>query len=331
MRSGASRETLEPGRRQRVKPRLTACTASLSSLSDSRRSRPSSPRLPRAPARGAASGSQRRRHRLRPTSSSLHGRRRDGHACRQRATSNSSCGAATPPCSRSATTSTRRRRSAVPASYGPTWGRLKRDHATRRPATTSTDSPGPRPGYFAYFGGRGRRPPPGLLLYDLGGWHLIALNSNCAEVGGCGPARRRRRGCAPTSPPTRRAARSPTGTTRASSRASTATTPTYERVLARRSTRRRRRRAQRPRPRLRALRAAGRRPACANAGAASASSSSARAARSSAFPVDPAEQSRPLLRAPSGVLELTLGAGTYTWRFLPAVGSFTDSGSAHCH
>ena len=32
-----------------------------------------------------------------------------------------------------------------------------------------------------------------------------------------------------------------------------------------------------------------------------------------------------------GVLELTLGAGAYAWRFRPAVGSFTDSGSTRCH
>ena len=27
--------------------------------------------------------------------------------------------------------------------------------------------------------------PPGLLQLDLAGWHLVALNSNCAAVGGC--------------------------------------------------------------------------------------------------------------------------------------------------
>ena len=32
-----------------------------------------------------------------------------------------------------------------------------------------------------------------------------------------------------------------------------------------------------------------------------------------------------------GVLELTLGAGAYAWRFRPAVGTFTDFGSALCH
>ena len=32
-----------------------------------------------------------------------------------------------------------------------------------------------------------------------------------------------------------------------------------------------------------------------------------------------------------GVLELTLGADAYEWRFRAAVGSFADSGSASCH
>ena len=32
-----------------------------------------------------------------------------------------------------------------------------------------------------------------------------------------------------------------------------------------------------------------------------------------------------------GILELTLGAGEYSWRYRPAVGSFTDSGTGSCH
>jgi hypothetical protein len=28
---------------------------------------------------------------------------------------------------------------------------------------------------------------PGYYSYDYNGWHLVALNSNCADVGGCGP------------------------------------------------------------------------------------------------------------------------------------------------
>ena len=36
-------------------------------------------------------------------------------------------------------------------------------------------------------------------------------------------------------------------------------------------------------------------------------------------------------RTSLGILELTLGAGAYGWRFRPAVGSFTDAGSDRCH
>ncbi len=36
-------------------------------------------------------------------------------------------------------------------------------------------------------------------------------------------------------------------------------------------------------------------------------------------------------RSSMGVLELKLGAEAYGWRFRPAVGSYTDSGSAGCH
>ena len=45
----------------------------------------------------------------------------------------------------------------------------------------------------------------------------------------------------------------------------------------------------------------------------------------------PAEVSR-LYASADGVLELTLRAGGYDWRFVPEAGkTFTDSGSATCH
>jgi hypothetical protein len=42
-------------------------------------------------------------------------------------------------------------------------------------------------GYFAYFGGRAGPKGKGWYSFDLGSWHLIALNSNCWHVGGCQP------------------------------------------------------------------------------------------------------------------------------------------------
>jgi hypothetical protein len=47
-------------------------------------------------------------------------------------------------------------------------------------------------GYFDYFNGVGNAlgragdRSKGYYSYDVGAWHLIALNSNCSPVGGCG-------------------------------------------------------------------------------------------------------------------------------------------------
>ncbi|MDP9250855.1 MAG: metallophosphoesterase [Chloroflexota bacterium] len=42
-------------------------------------------------------------------------------------------------------------------------------------------------GYFSYFGATAGTRGQGWYSYDLGGWHLVALNSDCDAVGGCGP------------------------------------------------------------------------------------------------------------------------------------------------
>jgi acid phosphatase type 7 len=49
--------------------------------------------------------------------------------------------------------------------------------------TTNTDAAG----YFNYFGSAAGNPGQGYYSYDIGDWHLIALNSNCDDAGGCGP------------------------------------------------------------------------------------------------------------------------------------------------
>ncbi len=68
--------------------------------------------------------------------------------------------------------------------YGPTWGQFK---DRTRPAignheyyTKGAD------GYFGYFGEAAGDPDKGYYSYDLGDWHVVALNSNCEEIGGCG-------------------------------------------------------------------------------------------------------------------------------------------------
>jgi hypothetical protein len=68
--------------------------------------------------------------------------------------------------------------------YDPTWGRHK---ARTRPSVgnheygTSNAS-----GYFGYFGSAAGPAAKGWYSYDLGRWHVIVLNSNCSHVG-CGP------------------------------------------------------------------------------------------------------------------------------------------------
>jgi hypothetical protein len=70
------------------------------------------------------------------------------------------------------------------ASYHPSWGRVK---SISRPALGNHE-PGSASGYFDYFNGAGARNGPagergkGYYSFNIGTWHLIALNSNCARV-----------------------------------------------------------------------------------------------------------------------------------------------------
>lgn len=69
-------------------------------------------------------------------------------------------------------------------SYDPTWGRLK---AITYPIVGNHEYlTASAAGYFAYFGTAAGDPQKGYYSYDLGNWHLIALNSQCSPVGGCG-------------------------------------------------------------------------------------------------------------------------------------------------
>lgn len=69
-------------------------------------------------------------------------------------------------------------------SYAASWGRVK---AITRPAPGNHDYHVPgAAGYYAYFGPLAGDPDEGYYSFDVEAWHLIALNSNCGEVGGCG-------------------------------------------------------------------------------------------------------------------------------------------------
>jgi acid phosphatase type 7 len=83
------------------------------------------------------------------------------------------------------------------AVYDPSWGRFKN---ISRPVVgdneyvgSTCSTPGAE-GYYTYFGNRASPQEPGCTInckgyysYDLGSWHIIALNSECKQpgVGGC--------------------------------------------------------------------------------------------------------------------------------------------------
>jgi hypothetical protein len=66
--------------------------------------------------------------------------------------------------------------------YDPGWGRHK---DRTRPVPGNHDYG--TTGASGYFGEAAGDPSKGYYSYDLGGWHVVAVNSNCEQVGGCGP------------------------------------------------------------------------------------------------------------------------------------------------
>jgi hypothetical protein len=67
--------------------------------------------------------------------------------------------------------------------YGVTWGRHK---SRTRPAPGNHEfhSGGATP-YFDYFGASAGDPARSYYSYDLAAWHIVVLNSECDQVGGC--------------------------------------------------------------------------------------------------------------------------------------------------
>jgi calcineurin-like phosphoesterase family protein len=79
-------------------------------------------------------------------------------------------------------------------SYDPSWGRVKsishpvignHEYLTSGGTDCTSDNTGAA-GYFRYFGSAAGDPSQGYYSYDIGTWHLVALNSNCEDAGGCG-------------------------------------------------------------------------------------------------------------------------------------------------
>ena len=70
--------------------------------------------------------------------------------------------------------------------YGPTWGRFK---DRTRPTLGNHEYGNPTAhGYFEYWGAQAGPAGKGYYSFDLGGWHIVALNTNCYArgLGGCG-------------------------------------------------------------------------------------------------------------------------------------------------
>ena len=67
--------------------------------------------------------------------------------------------------------------------YDKTWGAFK---SRTRPAPGNHEfhAAGATP-YFNYFGAEAGDPAKGYYSYELGAWHIIALNGECKDVGGC--------------------------------------------------------------------------------------------------------------------------------------------------
>jgi acid phosphatase type 7 len=68
--------------------------------------------------------------------------------------------------------------------FDPAWGSL-RDRIRPVPGNHDYQTKGAS-GYFGYFGSAAGVQGQGWYSYDLGAWHLIALNSECDAIGGCG-------------------------------------------------------------------------------------------------------------------------------------------------
>ena len=73
--------------------------------------------------------------------------------------------------------------SAFQQSYDPTWGTAK---SITRPVPGNHEyNTAGASGYYNYFGASAGDPSRGYYSFDLGGWHLVALNGECANIGGC--------------------------------------------------------------------------------------------------------------------------------------------------
>jgi acid phosphatase type 7 len=86
--------------------------------------------------------------------------------------------------------------SAFQQSYDKSWGAFKsktrpvvgnHEYLTSGGGTGCDSTNAGAEGHWDYFGALAGTKGQGYYSYDLGAWHIIALNSNCSKVGGCSP------------------------------------------------------------------------------------------------------------------------------------------------
>lgn len=70
--------------------------------------------------------------------------------------------------------------------YGPSWGQSQIKSRTKPVAGNHEYNTANATGYYAYFGAAAGDPTKGYYAYDHGTWRVYVLNSNCAAIGGCG-------------------------------------------------------------------------------------------------------------------------------------------------
>jgi hypothetical protein len=67
--------------------------------------------------------------------------------------------------------------------YDPTWGRHR---ARTRPSLGNHEyQTAHAAGYFDYWGDKAGDRDKGYYSYEAGAWHVVVINSNCDEIGGC--------------------------------------------------------------------------------------------------------------------------------------------------
>ena len=69
--------------------------------------------------------------------------------------------------------------------YDPSWGGALKARTRPAPGNHEYNTPNAT-GYYGYFGAAAGDPTKGYYSYTVGSWRVIALNSNCAAIGGCG-------------------------------------------------------------------------------------------------------------------------------------------------